>query len=47
MDSQYYATWEEYLAEHPELEDKPVQAIAPKIQKYEDEMFVFVMDLLL
>lgn len=47
MDSKYYATWEEYLAEHPELEDKPKEAIAPKIQKYEDAMFVFVMDLLL
>ncbi|KJR49255.1 hypothetical protein UF75_0333 [Desulfosporosinus sp. I2] len=47
MDSKYYLTWEEYLAEHPELEDKPTQAIAPKIQKYEDAMFVFIMDLLL
>ena len=47
MDSKYYVTWEEYLAQHPELEDKPAQAIAPKIQKYEDAMFVFIMDLLL
>jgi len=47
MDSKYYATWEEYLAEHPELDGKPAQAIAPKIQKYEDAMFVFIMDLLL
>lgn len=47
MDSKYYATWEEYLALHPELEGKPTQAIAPKIQKYEDAMFVFIMDLLL
>lgn len=47
MDSKYYATWEEYLAGHPELEGKPEHAIAPKIQKYEDAMFVFIMDLLL
>ncbi|KUO70241.1 MAG: hypothetical protein APF81_09120 [Desulfosporosinus sp. BRH_c37] len=47
MDSKYYATWEEYLAEHPELEGKPEHAISPKIQKYEDAMFVFIMDLLL
>ena len=47
MDSKYYATWEEYLALHPELEGKPTQAIEPKIQKYEDAMFVFIMDLLL
>jgi hypothetical protein len=46
MDSKYYATWEEYLAEHPELEGKPAQAIAPKIEKYEDAMFTFIMDLL-
>ena len=47
MDSKYYLTWEEYLTEHPELEGKPTQAIASKIQKYEDAMFTFIMDLLL
>ncbi|WP_135547007.1 hypothetical protein [Desulfosporosinus fructosivorans] len=47
MDSKYYATWEEYLAVHPELEGKPTDVIAPKIQKYEDAVFSFIMDLLL
>lgn len=47
MDSKYYVIWEEYLAKHPELEGKPTQAIAPKIEKYEDVMFNFIMDLLL
>ncbi|SDH50120.1 hypothetical protein [Desulfosporosinus hippei] len=47
MDTKYYTTWEEYLAEHSELEGKPEQAIAPKIVKYEDAMFTFIMDLLL
>ncbi len=47
MDSKYYTTWEEYLAEHPELEGKPTPVIEPKIQKYEDVMFTFIMDLLL
>jgi hypothetical protein len=47
MNTQYYVTWEEYLAGHPELEGKPIEAIQPKIQKYEDAMFAFIMDLLL
>ncbi|MDR3602133.1 MAG: hypothetical protein P4L49_16875 [Desulfosporosinus sp.] len=47
MDSKYYITWEEYLADHPELERKSKQAIEPKIQKYEDIMFTFIMDLVL
>jgi hypothetical protein len=47
MDSKYYTTWEEYLADHPELEGKPTKAIQPKIEKYEDAMFMFIMDLLL
>jgi len=47
MDSKYYETWEEYLAEHPELEGKPIKAIEPKVQKYEDAMFTFIMDLVL
>ncbi|AFM41742.1 hypothetical protein Desaci_2828 [Desulfosporosinus acidiphilus SJ4] len=47
MNSEYYATWEEYLAVHPELEGKPSEAIAAKIEKYEDVLFTFIMDLLL
>lgn len=47
MDSKYYVTWEEYLTEHPELEGKPTKAIAPKIEKYEDAMFTYILDLVL
>lgn len=47
MDSKYYTTWKEYKERHPELEGKPEAAIAPKIQKYEDVIFNFVMGLLM
>jgi len=47
MNSKYYITWEEYKADHPKLEGKPEQAIAPKIQKYEDIMFNFIIGLFL
>lgn len=47
MNSQYYATWEEYLESHPELAGRPEEVIAPKITKYEDMMFNFIISLLL
>lgn len=47
MESKYLTTWEEYLEKHPELKGKPVHVIAPVIQKYEDVMFSFIMNLLL
>jgi len=47
MKSKYYTTWEEYREKHSELEGKPEKAIAPKIEKYEDIMFNFVIGLLL
>lgn len=47
MNSKYYLTWEEYKELHPELEGKPEELIAAKIQKYEDIMFNFVMSLLM
>lgn len=47
MNTKYYTTWEEYKEKHPELEGKPEAVIAPKIQKYEDIMFQFVISLLL
>lgn len=43
MNTNYYKTWEEYLAEHPEVDEKEAQAMGPKIQSYEDEMFKFIM----
>lgn len=47
MKSKYYATWEEYKANHPELEGKPENVIAPKIEKYEDLLFNFIIGLVL
>jgi len=47
MNSKYYTTWEEYKKLHPELEGRPQELIAVKIQKYEDIMFNFVMSLLM
>lgn len=47
MNSKYYSTWEEYKEKHPELEGKPEQVIAAKIEKYEDIMFNFMIGLLM
>ncbi|ARE89160.1 hypothetical protein [Clostridium formicaceticum] len=47
MDTKYYKTWEEYRAEHPEMEERLEGVMAPKIQTYEEMMFSFVMGLLM
>ena len=47
MNTQYYKTREEYLAEHPEVDEKMAAIIAPKVQGYEEMMFGFVMMLLM
>lgn len=47
MDTKYYKTWEEYKAEHPEIQERLEGVIAPKIQSYEEMMFNFVMMLLM
>ncbi len=47
MKSKYYVTWEEYKEKHPELKGKLEKVIAPKIEKYEDMMFNFIIGLLL
>lgn len=47
MITKYYTSWDEYKKNHPELEGKPAEVIEPKIQKYEDIMFSFVMSLLM
>lgn len=39
--TKYYKTWEEYLAEHPEISEKEAKAMAPKMQSYEDMMLAF------
>lgn len=47
MDTKYYKTWEEYVAEHPEVDERLIPVMAPKIQSYEEMMFGFVMMLLM
>lgn len=42
MDTQYYKTWEQYRAEHPEISEKEAKAMAGKMQSYEDMMFAFL-----
>lgn len=47
MDTKYYKTWEEYVAEHPEIDERLMPVMAPKMQSYEEMMFGFVMMLLM
>jgi ABC-type Zn uptake system ZnuABC Zn-binding protein ZnuA len=47
MKTQYYKNWEEYKAEHSEIDEKLTKKIAPKMQQYEEMMFMFVMNLLM
>lgn len=42
MNTQYYTTWEEYLAEHPEITEKEAQAMKGKMQSLEDQMYAFL-----
>ncbi|HEX3032063.1 MAG TPA: hypothetical protein VHS59_07460 [Bacillota bacterium] len=42
MNTQYYRTWEEYLAEHPEITEQEAEAMKAKFQSYEDQMFAFL-----
>lgn len=46
MNTKYYKTWDQYLAEHPEIDAKQATAMAPKMQSYEEMMFGFIMFLL-
>ena len=43
MDTNYFKTWEEYLAAHQEIDEQEAQVMAPKMQSYEDMMFSFIM----
>ncbi len=43
MNSKYYQTWEEYKAENPEITEKQEQAMAPKMQTYDEMLFSFIM----
>ncbi|ARE88614.1 hypothetical protein CLFO_30200 [Clostridium formicaceticum] len=47
MDSKYYKTWKEYKAACPEINEALEAAMAPKVQKYEDMLFNFILSLVL
>ncbi|MCL6477751.1 MAG: hypothetical protein K6T65_04980 [Peptococcaceae bacterium] len=43
MKTKYYKTWAEYMAEHPEIDEKQEKAMAQKMRSYEEMMFAFIM----
>lgn len=45
MESKYYTSWEQYVAEHPEIQEQYEPCIATRIHDYEDMMFTFIMNL--
>ncbi|NLM45764.1 MAG: hypothetical protein GX200_03040 [Firmicutes bacterium] len=47
MESKFYLTWEDYKQKFPELEKRPEEAVAPKLQACEDAMFNFIVGLLM
>lgn len=47
MDTNYYKTWEEYKADYDEMNAVLEGAMAPKIEKYEDMLFNFILSLVL
>ncbi|WP_198135419.1 hypothetical protein [Alkaliphilus metalliredigens] len=47
MESKYYKTWEEYKADNPEIKESLEPMMAPKLQKYEDMLFNFILSLVL
>ena len=47
MDSNYYNTWEEYKADYDEMNEVLEGAMRPKVEKYEDMLFNFILSLVL
>lgn len=43
MEAKHYKNWEQYLAEHPEIDEKQAEAMAEKMQGYEEQLFSFIM----
>lgn len=39
----YYQTWEEYRAAHPEMSDEEAAVMAPKLQGYEEMMLGLIL----
>ncbi|MEY8764079.1 MULTISPECIES: hypothetical protein [Clostridium] len=47
MKTEYYKTWEQYKAGHSGINENVESEMAPKMQKYEEMMFIFVLNLLM
>ena len=43
MNSKYYKTWVEYMAEHPVIDEKLEKAMGTKMQGYENMMLGFIL----
>ena len=43
--TKYFNNWEKYREAHPELEGRPGHVIGPRLQKYENMMFNFIINL--
>lgn len=43
MKSKYYKTWEQYMAEHPEINEKQEKAMSSKMQGYDEMMLAFIL----
>lgn len=43
MDTKYHKAWSEYLAEHPEIDEKQAQAMVDKMAGYEGMMLGFIL----
>ncbi len=41
--SKYYVTWDEYVAAHPEIDEKNLEAMKDRFVAYQDKMFRAVM----
>jgi hypothetical protein len=39
----YYLSWEEYRAAHPEISDEEAAVMAPKLQGYEEMMLGLIL----
>ncbi|KPU44265.1 hypothetical protein OXPF_24330 [Oxobacter pfennigii] len=43
METKYYKNWQEYMAQHTEIDEKQAAVMAPKLQSYEEMLFSFIM----
>lgn len=47
MKSKYIKTWDQYLADNPEIREKEAEAMKEKITQSEKAVFNFIISLLL